>query len=98
MILVGEQKRFISADHIQHIYIKPLADPPLYEVIVQMFGTSAIFGRRESDTMTMQMALELRKRIVKAIVDYKSSDKPEIQHVDVPKYEEFHPKEDSQTS
>ena len=48
--------------------------------------------------MTMQMAFELRRRIIKAIVNYKSSDKPEMQHVDFPKYEEVHPKEDSQTS
>ena len=98
MILVGEHERYISADHIQHIYIRPLADPPRYEVIVQMFGASVIFGRREGDTMTMQMALELRRRIVKAIVDYKSSDTPEIQHVDLPTYKEVHPKEDAENS
>jgi len=98
MILVGEHERFISADHIQHIYIKPLADPPRYEVIVQMLGASSIFGRRGSDIMTMQMAIELRRRIVKAIVDYKSNDTPEIQYVDIPTYQEVHPKEDSENS
>lgn len=98
MILIGEHERFISADHIQHIYIKPLADPPRYEVIVQMFGASVILGRHGSDVMTMQMAIELRRRIVKAIVDYKSSDTPEIQHVDFPTYKEVHPKEDSENS
>lgn len=90
MILIGENERFISADHIQHIYIKPLPELQRYEVIVQMFGSSAIFGRRDSDAMTMKMALELRKRIVKAIADYKSSDKPAIQHVDFPTSQEIH--------
>ena len=36
--------------------------------------------------------------IVKAIIEYKSSDKPKIQHVELPKYEEVHPKEDSENS
>ena len=98
MILVDEHKRFISADHIQDIYIKQLPDTQQYTVIVQLSGTSAVFGRRGWDAMTRQMALELRKRLVKAIVDYKSSDKPEIQLVEIPKYEEVHPKEDSNSS
>ena len=96
MILIDE--RFISADHIQHIYVEPLYPDKgqTYVVIVQLSGNSAVFGRRNA--MTVQMAFELRRRIIKAIVNYKSSDKPEIQHVDFPKYEEVHPKEDSQTS
>ena len=98
MILIGENERFISADHIQHIFIDPLPEPQRYAVIVQMFGTTAVFGRRDTDAMTMQMAFELRRRIVKAIVEYKSSDKPKVQHVDFPKHEEIHPKEGSQTS
>ena len=98
MILIGENERFISADHIQHIFVDSLPEPQRYAVVVQMTGGSAVFGRRDSDAMTMQMAFELRKRIVKAIVNYKSSDKPEIQHVDFPKYEEVHPKEDSENS
>ena len=36
--------------------------------------------------------------ITKAIVDYKSSDTPEIQYVDLPTREEVHRKEDSETS
>ena len=94
MILINE--RFISADHIEHIYIEPLPTEGHHAVIVQLSGNAAIFGRH--DAMTMQMAFELRRRIVKAIVNYKSSDKPEIQHVDLPKYEEVHPKEDSENS
>ena len=82
MILINE--RFISANHIEHIYIEPLPDPQRYAVIVQMSGASAVFGRRDNDAMTIEMAFELRKRIVKAIVDYKSSDTPEIQLVDFP--------------
>lgn len=92
MILINE--RFLSAEHIQHIYVDQLAAPKQgYVVIVQLHGSIAIFGNRESDNMTMQMAFELRRRIVKAIVNYKSSDKHEIQHVDFPKYEEVHREE-----
>ena len=98
MILVNQ--RFLSADHIQHIYIEQLYPDQerSYVVIVQLSGDSAVFGRRANDTMTMQMAFELRRRIVKAIVDYKSSEKPEIQHVDIPTYNEVHVKEDSENS
>ena len=95
MILINE--RFISADHIEHIYIDDSYHPGKYVLIVQLSGSAAVFGSRDNDTMTMQMAFELRRRIVKAIIDYKSSDKPEIQHVDFPKYEEVHPREDSET-
>ena len=92
MILING--RFISADHIQDIYVKELPHTPeRYMLIVQFIGNSAIFGMRENDYMTMPMAFELRRRIVKAIVDYKSSDKTEIQHVDFPTYEEVHRKE-----
>ena len=96
MILINE--RFISADHIQHIYVEQLYPDRdgTYVVIVQLSGNSAVFGRRNS--MTMQMAFELRRRIIKAIVDYKSSDKPEMQHVELPKYEEVHPEKVSETS
>ena len=98
MILVNE--RFLSADHIQHIYVEQLYPDreQSYIVIVQFSGNSAVFGRRDNDAMTMQMAFELRRRIVKAIVKYKSSASPEIQHVELPKYEEVHRKEDSQAS
>ena len=95
MILINE--RFISADHIEHIYIEEFDGPGQYVVIVQLSGAPAVFGRRDS-TMTLQMAFELRRRIVKAIVKYKSSDSPEIQQVELPKYEEVHPKEDSENS
>ncbi|MDE0009795.1 MAG: hypothetical protein OXU36_01540 [Candidatus Poribacteria bacterium] len=88
MILIKE--RFISADHIEHIYVEQLPTPERYAVIVQLSGDVAVFGRRD-DILTLQMAFELRRRIVKAIVKYKSSDSPELQHVDFPKYEEVHP-------
>ena len=94
MILVNE--RFISADHIEHIYIEPLPTEGHHTVIVQLSGSAAVFGRR--DFLTLQMAFELRRRIVEAIVEYKSSDKPKIQHVELPKYEEVHPKEDAENS
>ena len=90
MILVKE--RFLSADHIQHIYIEALNERE-HIVIVQMSGGAAVFGRTASDAMTKEMAFELRRRIVKAIADYKSSDKPSIQHVDFPTYQEVHPEE-----
>lgn len=96
MILVGE--RFLSANHIEHIYVERYPPHGGYIVIVQLSGSSAVFGRRENDNMTMQMAFELRRRIVKAIVKYKSSDTPEIQQIDFPKYEEVHQKEDSEYS
>ena len=93
MILINQ--RFISADHIEHIYIEPLPTEGQHAVIVQLSGSAAIFGRH--DAMTLKMAFELRRRMVKAIVDYKSSDKPEIQHVDIPTYQEMHPEEESET-
>lgn len=95
MILVNE--RFLSADHIEHIYIEQL-NPQRYGVIVQLSGDAAVFGRRANDAMTMQMAFELRRRIVRAIVNYKSSEKTEIQHVQIPTYQEVHPKEVSEKS
>ena len=94
MILINE--RFISADHIEHIYIEDLDHPGKYYVIVQLSGSPAVFGRREG-TMTLEMAFELRRRIVRAIVNYKSSEKSEIQHVRIPTYEEVHPQEISET-
>ena len=94
MILVNE--RFISADHIEHIYIEPLPTEGQHAVIVQLSGSTAIFGRH--DAMSLQMAFELRRRIVRAIVNYKSSGKTEIQHVRIPKYEEVHRKENFQNS
>ena len=93
MILVNE--RFLSADHIEHIYIEQLPTPGRYALIVQMSGDAAVFGRRDNDAMSMQMAFELRRRIVKAIVQYKSGDKPEIQQVIFPTYKEVHPEEAS---
>lgn len=97
MILIGEHERFINADHIQEIYILPLEEPLRYVVVVQLSGGTAAFGRQASNVMTMPMALELRRRIVRAIVNYKSSDKPEIQYVDIPTYQEMHPEEESET-
>lgn len=92
MILVKE--RFLSANHIQHIYIEAINERQ-HAVIVQMSGAAAVFGRRTSDAMTKEMAFELRRRIVKAIVDYKSSDKSSVQHVDFPTYQEVHPERES---
>lgn len=84
MILVGKRKRFISADHIQDIFIRSIGESDRYTVTVQLSGHGAMFGRNDNETMSMEMAVELRDRLIKAIVDYKSSDTPEIQHVDLP--------------
>lgn len=94
MILVNE--RFISADHIEHIYIEPLPTEGHHAVIVQLSGSAAIFGRH--DFLTLQMAFELRRRFVRAIVNYKSSDTPEIQHVKMPTYQEVHPESETENS
>ncbi len=94
MILINE--RFISADHIEHIYIEPLLTGGDHALIVQLSGGAAIFGRRE--VLTLQMAFELRRRIVKAIVKYKSSDPPEPQHVELPTYQEIHPENETEKS
>ena len=62
MILVNE--RFLSADHIEHIYIEELVasvTPGRYAVIVQLSGDVAVFGRRD-DNMTLQMAFELAQK------------------------------------
>lgn len=95
MILINE--RFISADHIEHIYIEEYGPSEQYVVIVQLSGSPAVFGRR-GDGMTLQMAFELRRRIVKAIVKYKSGEKPEVQHVELPTYQEVHPEDETETS
>ena len=94
MILINE--RFLSANHIQDIYVDKIRGQVRYAVIVQLTGNTAVLGRRENDALTMQMAFELRRRIVKAIVNYKRSGKPEIQQVDFPTYQEVHQKEDSE--
>ena len=96
MILVNE--RFLSADHIEHIYVEQLPIPGRYALIVQLSGDVALFGKHDNDAMPLQMAFELRKRIVKAIVKYKSGDKAELQHVDFPTYQEVHPEAESEKS
>ena len=96
MILVNE--RFLSADHIEHIYVEQLPTPGRYTVIVQISGDAAVFGRHDNDAMSMQMAFELRRRIVKAIVKYKSGDKPELQHVEFPTYQEVHSETEAEKS
>ncbi|MCY4568659.1 MAG: hypothetical protein OXD49_10170 [Candidatus Poribacteria bacterium] len=96
MILIDE--RFVSADHIQDVYVKVHPIQERYMVIIQLSGTVAVFGRRDNDYMTMQMAFELRRRIVRAIVNYKSSDKPEIQNVKIPTFQEVHPENTSENS
>ena len=95
MILINE--RFISADHIEHIYIEEYVPQGRHIVIIQLSGSPAVFGRR-NDAMTLQMAFELRRRIVKAIVKYKSSDPPELQHVEFPTYKEMHPEAETEKS
>ena len=95
MILVNQ--RFISADHIEHIYIEELPTPGRYALIVQLTGGVAMFGRRD-DILTLQMAFELRRRIVKAISDYKSSSPPAIQQVAFPTYQEVHPEAEKEKS
>lgn len=97
MILIGEHEKFINADYIQEIYIQPQEEPLRYVVVVRLVGDITTFGRQARDAMTMPMALELRRRIVRAIARYKSSDKPEIQYVDIPTYQEMHPEEESET-
>ena len=57
-----------------------------------------MFGRRDNDTMTIEMAFELRKRIVEAIVKYKSGHKSELQQVNFPTYQEVHPETESEKS
>ena len=95
MILINE--KYLNADHIQHIYITPFSDDT-YRVTVEMVNTRSFFSSSGDDDLTKEMAFELRRRIVKAIVDYKSSEKPEVQHVEIPKYKEVHPKEDDGNS
>lgn len=67
MILIEE--RFLSADHIQQIYIRAFSDENEYVVIVEMLETRAIFSGSEDDSLTIEMAFELRRRIVKAIAE-----------------------------
>ena len=94
MILIGS--KFLIAEHIQYIEIEQLHGQ-LYTVKVQMTEGTVMFGTGKSDVMDIAMAFELHRRIVQAIARYKSSDTPEIQHVDFPKYEEVHRKEKSET-
>ena len=93
MILVN--LRYLNADHIQHIYVEEYSrEQDRYVVIVHLLGNVAVFGRSDNDYMTLPMAFELRNRIVKAIVDYKSNKKPTIQFVEIPQFDEFHPEGD----
>lgn len=95
MIIINE--RFLSAEHIQHIYVEKVhLDQDRYVMIIQFSGILAVFGRRASDAMTKPMAFELRRRIIKAIIDYKSSNTPEVQYVDLPTYQEVHSPNDSE--
>lgn len=99
MIIIGE--RFLSADHIEYIFVQEFSDGDCM-VSVQMTGNTVKFIDNESDDeydyLDKEMAFELRRRIVKAIADYKSSDKPEIQHVDFPTYKEVHPETEKEKS
>ena len=94
MINIGS--RFLSAEHIQYIHIDPISTE-LYTVTVEMTGCTVVFGKGKSDVMDLIMAAEFYKRIIQAIARYKSSDKPEIQYVNIPTYKEMHPKEESET-
>ena len=97
MIIINE--RFLSAEHIQHIYVEKVhPDQDRYAVVIQFPGNSAVFGRLASDAMTKQMAFELRRRIINAIIDYKSSHTPEVQYVDLPPYKEGQSPNDSENS
>lgn len=93
MILIDQ--RFLSADHIEYIYIQQFSDG-LCTVTVQMSSSSAVFGR--SRNMDEEMAVELRNRIIQAIVRYKSSKDPEIQRVEFPTYQEVHPEGEAKKS
>ena len=95
MIVVGS--KFLSTEHIQYIEVEQLHEQ-LYTVKIQMTEGIVKFGIGKSDVMDIEMALELRNRIIRAIFRYKSSNKPEIQYVNFPKYEEVHAKKDSGNS
>ena len=95
MILI--ENEFLSADHIQRIYVKRVNDENC-SVIVQMTGCNAEYGFGTDYVLDRKMALELRRRIVNAIADYKSSDMPSVQSVNIPTYKEVHPENDSENS
>ena len=95
MIQIGG--RFLVTEYIQYVHIEPISDQ-LYTVTVEMTGCTAVFGKGKSDVMDVIMAVEFYNRITQAIARYKSSDKPEIQYVNFPTYQEMHPKEESGNS
>ena len=95
MILIDSY--FLSIEHIEHITVEPLSDP-LYTVDVHMTGSKIVFGSSKDEVMDIEMAFELRNRFVRAILNYKSNDKPEIQHVRFPTYQEVHPEAEAEKS
>ncbi|MDE0636130.1 MAG: hypothetical protein OXI43_09825 [Candidatus Poribacteria bacterium] len=95
MILIEE--RFFSADHIQHISVESINDEH-YSVTINMTGYSTKLGFGIDYVLSKEMAFELRRRIVKAIADYKSGDTPSVQTVDIPTYQEVHPEAENEKS
>jgi hypothetical protein len=95
MILIAG--KFLSAEHIEYVDIEPLNDQ-LYTVTVKMTGNTVVFGKGKSDLMDRKMAIELWRRIIKAISNYKSTEKSFIQRVDFPTYKEVHPEPESEKS
>ena len=88
MILIAG--KFLSAEHIEYVDVEPLNDQ-LYTVTVKMTGSTVVFGKGKSDVMDSNMAIELWRRIIQAIVNYKSEARPIIQNVNFPTYKEVHP-------
>ena len=89
--------KYLSAEHIEYVDIEPLNDQ-LYTVIVKMTGCTVVFGKGKSDVMDRKMAVELWRRIIQAIVNYKSQQHPLIQSVNFPTYQEVHPESESEKS
>ena len=95
MILIAG--KFLSAEHIEYVDVERLNDQ-LYTVTVKMTGNIVVFGKGKSDVMDSNMAIELWRRIIRAIVNYKSLEKPIIQHINFPTYKEVHPESESEKS
>lgn len=87
MILIGE--RYVSADHIQDIVVKQ-RNEHTSSVIIVLIGHKVELGDLPH-VLDEEMALEVRRRLVKAIVDYKAAEVPTTQQVELPTYQEVHP-------
>lgn len=104
MILVKSEylyDRFLDTDNIQHAYIESSSthrhvkgtEAEKYWVVVQMTGGSVTLGN-DVHSLYKEMAIELHRRIIQAIADYKNSNSPSIQTVNIPLYEEFYTQEE----